>query len=179
MRRPWLLLAAALLPGAAAAAGHELSLGLTAVTLTNGGVYNVTTPRLGLEAAYAYELGSWRLGGGMRWAPAGRGALPLELFARALLTPHLGVWRPAVGPELGLSGLPIILPPQGGFPDDLSRQQAAQLGPAYVAVHAAPLRFAFQRFTLSALELQWGTSLNRPGSTLRLQLGLVHLGVLL
>ncbi|HZH15331.1 MAG TPA: hypothetical protein VE057_13350, partial [Archangium sp.] len=61
--------------------------------------------------------------------------------------------------------------------DDLSRQQAAQLGPAYVAVHAAPLRFAFRRFTVSALELQWGTTLNRPGSTLRLQFGLVHLGV--
>lgn len=174
--RPWLLLAAALLPGAAAA-GHDVSLGVTAVTLTNGGVYNVTTPRLGLEAAYAYELGSWRLGGGLRWAPSGRGNLPVEVYARALLSTHLGRWRPAVGPELGVSGLPIILPPEGGFPDDLSREQAAQLGPAYVAVHAAPLRFAFRRFTVSALELQWGTTLDRPGSTLRLQLGLVHLGV--
>ena len=174
--RSWLLLAAALLPGAAAA-GHDVSLGVTAVTLTNGGVYNVTTPRFGFDAAYAYELGDWRLGGGLRWAPSGRGNLPLEVYARALLSTHLGSWRPAVGPELGVSGLPIILPPEGGFPDDLSREQAAQLGPAYVAVHAAPLRFAFRHFTLSALELQWGTTLNKPGSTLRLQLGLVHLGV--
>jgi len=174
--RPWLLLAAALLPGAAAA-GQDVSLGVTAVTLTNGGVYNVTVPRLGLDASYAYELGSWRLGGGLRWAPAGRGNLPVELYARALLFTRLGRWQPAVGPELGVSGLPIILPPEGGFPDDLSRQQAAQLGPTYVAVHAAPLRFAFRRFTVSALELQWGTTLNRPGSTLRLQFGLVHLGV--
>lgn len=174
--RPWLLLAAALLPGAAAA-GHDVSLGVTAVTLTNGGVYNVTTPRLGLDAAYAYELGDWRLGGGVRWAPSGRGDLPVEVYARALLSTHLGRWRPAVGPELGVSGLPVILPPAGGFPDDHSVQQASRLGPAYVAVHAAPLRFAFRHFTLSALELQWGTTLNRPGSTLRLQLGLVHLGV--
>ncbi|HYO55009.1 hypothetical protein [Archangium sp.] len=176
--RSWLLLTAALLPGAAAA-GHDVSLGVTAVILTNGGVYNVTAPRFGLEAAYAYELGSWRLGGGLRWAPAGRGNLPVEVYARALLSARQGVWRPAVGPELGFSGLPIILPPEGGFPDDLSRQQAAQLGPAYMAVHAAPLRFAFRRFTVSALELQWGTTLDRPGSTLRLQLGLVHLGVTL
>jgi hypothetical protein len=176
--RPCLLLAAALLPGAAAA-GHDVSLGVTAVILTNGGVYNNTAPRLGVEAAYAHELGSWRLGGGLRWAPAGRGPLPVEVYARALLSPSLGVWRPAVGPELGLSGLSIIVPPEGGFPEDSSRQQAARLGPAYVAVHAAPLRLAFRRFTVSALELQWGTTLHRPGSTLRLQLGLVHLGVTL
>ncbi|AKI98970.1 hypothetical protein ATI61_106349 [Archangium gephyra] len=176
--RPWLLLTAVLFPGVAAA-GHDVSLGVTAVTLTNGGVYNVTTPRLGLDATYAYELGSWRLGGGLRWAPSGRGNLPVEVYARALLTPQLGRWRPAVGPELGVSGLPVILPPEGGFPDDLMRRQASQLGPAYVAVHAAPLRFDFRPFTVSALELQWGTTLNQPGATLRLQFGLVHLGVTL
>lgn len=177
--RPWLLLAAALLPGAAAADGHELSLGSTAVLLTNGGVYNVTAPRLGLEAAYAYGLGPWRLGGGVRWAPAGLGNLPLELYARALLTARLEHWQPSVGPELGLSGLPIIIAPTGGFPDDLSRRQAEALGPAYVAVHAEPLRFVFRRFTVSALALQWGTTLNHPGATLRLQLGLLNLGVTL
>lgn len=177
--RPWFLLAAVLLPGAAAAYGHDVSLGVTALTLTNGGSYNVTSPRLGLEAAYTHELGSWRLGGGVRWLPTGQGNLPLEVFARALLSTRLGVWRPAVGPELGLSGVPTIVPPRGGLPDDLSRWQSAKLGAAYVAVHAEPLRFIFDRFTVSALELQWGTTLNQPGATLRLQLGLVHLGVTL
>ncbi len=176
--RSWLLLAA-LLPGAAVASTQEVSLGTTAVLLTNGGSYNVTAPRLALEAAWSREAGSWRLGAGVRWAPAGRGAFPVELYARALLSTHLGSWRPAVGPELGLSGLPVILPPAGGFPEDLSERQSAQLGSAYVALHAVPLRFAFGRFTASALELQWGTSLNRPGSTLRLQLGLLHLGMTL
>ncbi|QRK10977.1 hypothetical protein JQX13_13430 [Archangium violaceum] len=174
--RPWLLLVAALLPGAAAA-GQDVSLGATALVLTNGGAYNVSDPRPGLEAAYAYELGSWRLGGGLRWLPSGPGSVPLEVYARALLSTRLGVWRPAVGPELGLSGAPIVIPPRGGFPEDHSRQQASQLGPVYVALHAEPLRFSFRRFTVSALALQWGTSLAAPGASLRLQLGLVHLGV--
>ena len=86
--RPWLLLSAMLVPGAAAA-GHDVSLGVTAVTLTNGGVYNVTTPRFGLDAAYAYELDNWRFGGGLRWAPSGQGNLPVEVYARALLTTQL------------------------------------------------------------------------------------------
>jgi hypothetical protein len=177
--RPWLLLAALLLPSAAAAAGHEVSLGVTAVTLTNGGAYNVVSPRLGLEAAWSGEFGSWRLGGGVRWVPAGSGSFPVEVFARALLGPRLGFWRPAVGPELGLSGLPIIIPSRVGLPNDYSSRQAEKLGPAYVALHAAPLCFAWRNFTASALELQWGTTLNQPGSTLRLQLGLLHLGMTL
>ncbi|WP_257461861.1 hypothetical protein [Archangium lipolyticum] len=177
--RSWFLLAAALLPGAAAAAGHEVSLGSTAVILSNGGTYNVRSPRFGFEAAYSKELGSWRLGGGVRWFPAGLGSVPAEVFARVLLGPRLGTWRPAVGPELGLSGLPVMVTPRNGYADDLTRHQSGQIGPAYVALHAAPLRFVFQRFTASALELQWGTPLSQPGSTLRLQLGLVHLGMTL
>jgi len=176
--RSWLLLTA-LLPGLAAASGHEVSLGSTALVLTNGGAYNVTAPRVALEAAWSLEAGAWRVGAGVRWAPAGQGSFPLELYARGLLSTRVGRWQPAVGPELGLSGLPVIRPPRGGFPEDLPERQAAQLGPAYVALHAVPLRFAFGRFTASALELQWGTSLNRPGSTLRLQLGLLHLGMTL
>jgi hypothetical protein len=176
--RSWLLLAA-LLPGAAVASTQEVSLGTTAVVLTNGGSYNFPAPRLSLEATWSREAGSWRLGAGVRWAPAGRGSFPVELYARALLSTRLGPWRPAVGPELGLSGLPVIRLPTNGLPGDLPERQAAQLGPAYVALHAVPLRFAFGRFTASTLELQWGTSLNRPGSTLRLQLGLLHLGMTL
>jgi hypothetical protein len=31
--------------------------------------------------------------------------------------------------------------------------------------------------TVSALELQWGTTFTPPGGTLRLQVGLLHVGV--
>ncbi|MFY0583823.1 hypothetical protein ACN28S_64510 [Cystobacter fuscus] len=83
-----------------------------------------------------------------------------------------------MGPEVGLSGLPVIIAPRG-LPDDLANAQARKLAPFYVAVHAQPLRFVFRSFSVSALELQWGTPINQPGSALRLQLGLLHLGVVL
>jgi len=176
--RSWLLLLAALLSGSAAASGHEVSLGSTSLTVNSGGIFNPAAPRWGLEAAYGREVDTWQFGGGARWAFT-RDAVPLELYARALLAPRLGVWTPAVGPELGFSGLPIVFPPRGGFPSGHADLEAAQLGPFYVAMHAAPLRFSFLHFTVSALELHWGTTLNAPGAMVRLQLGVLRLGVTL
>ncbi|WP_395854228.1 hypothetical protein [Cystobacter fuscus] len=176
--RSWLLLAA-LLPHVALASEHGLSLGATAVIFANG-VNNDFTPRPGLEAAYTYGRDAWRLGGGVRWVPRGGGSLPAEVYARVLLTPPSGTWRPAVGPEVGLSGLPAVLP---SFRDDLPREledeRLRRSRPFYIAVHAQPLRFVFRSFTVSALEVQWGTPIHQPGSALRLQFGLLHLGVVL
>jgi hypothetical protein len=54
------------------------------------------------------------------------------------------------------------------------------LTPVYVAVHAVPLRFhTFDRFALSFLELQIGTHVSPFGRYLRLQLGLLAVGVTL
>lgn len=175
--RPWMMLAAVLLPGMAAASGHELSLG--GALFSASGLSLALPYRPGLEAAYAYQLGTWRLGGGVRWNLGG-GEPPLEVYARAQLTADLGVWRPAVGPELGLSGLRLVAPATTGYPNDYPSTRAERFGPAYVAIHAAPLRFAFSRFTVSTLELHWGTQLTpRPGSLLRMQLGLLQVGVML
>jgi hypothetical protein len=176
--RHWLMLAAALLPGMAAASGHELSLGGT--LMSTSGLSLALPSRPGLEAAYAYERDAWRLGGGVRWSPTERGNPPLEVYARAQLSANLGIWRPSVGPELGLSGMAVVAPARNGFPDDYPDSRAERFGPAYVGIHAEPLRFAFRRFTVSALEFQWGTYLHPvPGSMLRMQLGLVRLGVTL
>jgi hypothetical protein len=176
--RHWLMLTAALLPGMAAASGHELSLGGT--LLSTSGLALALPSRPGLEAAYAYEFDVWRLGGGVRWSPTELGSPPLEVYARAQLSADLGVWRPAVGPEFGLSGISVVAPTRYGFPDDYADSRAERIRPAYVAIHAAPLRFAFRRVTVSALELHWGTHLRpQPGSLLRLQLGLFRLGVTL
>ncbi|WNG58279.1 hypothetical protein F0U59_28720 [Archangium gephyra] len=177
--RHWMMLAALLLPGMASASGHELSLGGN--LFSSSGLSLALPHRPGLEAAYAYETGSWRLGGGIRWnfSSAG-GNPPLEVYARAQLTAEMGVWRPAVGPELGLSGLRVVAASNTGFPPDYPDVRSRGFGLVYAAIHAAPLRFAFGRFTASALELQWGTLLTpRPGSLMRLQLGLLQVGVML
>ncbi len=176
--RHWLMLAAALFPGMAAASGHELSLGGT--LLSTNGLSLALPSRPGIEVAYAYDFDAWRLGGGVRWSPTERGDPPLEAYARAQLSANLGVWRPAVGPEVGLSGLAVVTPARYGLPRDYPDSRAELFGPAYVAIHAAPLRFAFRRVTVSALEVHWGTDLlPRPGSILRIQLGLARLGVTL
>ncbi|MCY1077883.1 hypothetical protein [Archangium lansingense] len=175
--RHWMMLVAALLPGMAAASGHELSLG--GALFSTSGLSLALPYRPGFEAAYAYQFDTWRLGGGVRWNLGG-GSPPLEVYARAQLTADMGVWRPAVGPELGLSGLRTVGPAPTGYPNDYQSTRAGLFGPAYVAIHAAPLRFAFGRFTASTLELHWGTLLTpRPGSVLRLQLGLLQVGVML
>ncbi|HYO68708.1 MAG TPA: hypothetical protein VEU33_21770 [Archangium sp.] len=177
--RHWMILAAVLLPGMASAAGHELSLG--GHLFSSSGLALALPNRPGLEAAYAYETGNWRLGGGLRWSfTAAGGNPPLEVYARAQLTANMGVWRPAVGPELGLSGLRVVGRPNTGFPPDYPDLRTGHFGPVYAAIHAAPLRFVFGRFTASTLELHWGTLLtSRPGSLLRLQLGLLQVGVML
>jgi hypothetical protein len=109
--------------------------------------------------------------------PRGAASVPLELYARALLSARWGSWMPAVGPELGLSGLSILEPRTTGLPEDIDALEGERLGNVYLAFHAAPLRFAVRGFTVSALELQWGTTFTPPGGTLRLQLGLLHVGV--
>ncbi|HEX5748904.1 MAG TPA: hypothetical protein VFZ09_21875 [Archangium sp.] len=179
MRHWMMMLATALLPGMASAAGHELSLGGN--LFSSSGMSLALPYRPGLEAAYAYETDNWRLGGGVRWSFSANGSNPpLEVYARAQFTANMGVWRPAVGPELGLSWMRVVAPANTGFPPDYPDTRTGLFGPAYAAIHAAPLRFAFGRFTASALELQWGTLLSRqPGSMLRLQLGLLQVGVML
>jgi hypothetical protein len=173
--RPWILLAA-LLPCVASAAGHEVSLGVT--TVSTSSFFRSTASRWGLDAGYAYGLGAWRLGGGVRLAlPRGAASVPLELYARALLSARWGSWMPAVGPELGLSGLSVLEPRTTGLPEDIDALEGERLGNVYLAFHAAPLRFAVRGFTVSALELQWGTTFTPPGGTLRLQVGLLHVGV--
>lgn len=173
----WLL--AALCVGAPAlAAGHEVSVG--AATLSTWDFLRPHTSRIAVDAAYVYRAERWLLGGGLRFAfPRDAAALPLELYGRALLVGRMGAWAPAVGPELGLTGLAVLSSDTWarGLPDDFQRRQAALLGPVYLSVHSAPLRFEFPAWTLSALELQVGANLPPLGASLRLQLDFLHVGV--
>ncbi|OJT19752.1 hypothetical protein BO221_36040 [Archangium sp. Cb G35] len=148
----------------------------------------LNSPYVGLEAAYRTPLateGRWNhvlVGGGLRVArkPALPEftdiTLPLEVFLQARLRARVGPWEPSVGPELGLSGMSVlyrrIIPAEGEDPQEQSR-----LSPFYFAIGAAPLRFHFGRFTVSALEFHVGTVSFPHNSAVRLQLGLLHGGI--
>jgi hypothetical protein len=130
-----------------------------------------------LEAAVEHRLRpAWTAAAGARVA---LGPTRPEGFLRLSAAPVLGRWRPAVGLELGVAGGDRFS--EG---DLLLREFRAaaeeDANPAYVAVHAAPLRFRFRdRLRLSVLEVQVGTQLGNFGRTVRLQLGLLSAGVAL
>ena len=117
-----------------------------------------------------------------RWtagARLGLGAWSSEAFGRFSAALSFGTFSPTAGIELGLSAR---------ADDDtanklLSEGRASsreQLVPAYVALHAAPLRFAlFERYRLSALELQIGTHFVPFGRFVRLNVQLISIGVAL
>lgn len=117
---------------------------------------------------------SWGVLAGLRV-----GLLPARVdgFGRLELTPASGVWRPVAGVELGLTS-------RGHYEDgsglvgELARSSREALIPLYIAMVAAPLRFALgSRWTLSVAELHLGTHLDPPGRYVRLQLGFFTLGV--
>ena len=117
-----------------------------------------------------------------RWtggARLGMGAWSSEAFGRLSAALSFGVFSPAAGIELGVSA-------RGD--DDTGAKLLAegrassreQLFPAYVALHAAPLRFALlEHYRLSVLELQLGTHLTPFGRFARLNVQLISIGVVL
>ncbi len=178
------LLPAAMLlatPALAQSANHQLSLGVG--SLNYASFQRASAGFTVLEAAYHRPVGqegpwrSLRVGGGVRTGlPAAASHLPLEGFVQVQLTAKVGPWEVAAGPELGLSGFGKLV--DTPLPaEELDAIEEGLLGPAYVAFHAAPLRFHFNWLSVSALELSVGTSLSSPGTALRLHLGLLRLGV--
>ncbi len=177
-----LLLQAAPGPGASLdRSAHRLTLGVTSVDYD--AVFRATADPLVAELSYGYvPSGRWaplELGGGLRLTRARPGVrVPGEVFVRARLEARFGTfaWRPAAGPEVGLSGLLVPGPRTDAFPEDLDQVEARRLSPLYLSVDLAPLRFFFRGFTLSAMELSLGAPLFPSGTALRTELGLVSLG---
>lgn len=182
----WVALAAALVTPAAHAdtvvpSENRLTVGLT--SLSFGSFFRGTPSAYALEAGYGFlRPGGFplELGGGLR-ASTGRAgvAVPLEVFGRARFIGQLGYWEPAVGPELGWSGLSALSPRRDGLPEDLDRVEAGRLSAVYFSFDAAPLRFRFGRFTASAFELSVGSTVWPLGSAVRTEFGLLHLGYVL
>ncbi|MFY0565969.1 hypothetical protein ACN28E_19280 [Archangium lansingense] len=166
---------------AEAAPRHEVSAGLS--TMFQMGTFRPSPNFMLVEVAglrtVAEEgpLSALQFGGGLRvgW-PSAQQQLPLEGFLRVQLGAKLGFWQPAGGLELGLTGFnqrlytPVL-------PDNqLEPLEDETLGPAYGSFTMSPARFQVGRFQLSALQLHLGTGLKTPGSSVRVQLGLVSIG---
>lgn len=161
---------------------HELSLGVGSLGYTSfrRSSESITT----LEAAYSQRLGSeglgrgLRLGGGLRtgW-PVANTHVPIEAFARAQLLARWGFFEAAVGAELGVTGFAKLFKPPFVLPVDLNALEDSRMSPVYVSFIASPVRLHFGPVLVSALELGLGTGVPFFGEAVRLQLGLVRLGV--
>lgn len=162
---------------------NEISVGANLMTLTRAP--SLVMPITTAEVAYhrSFDLAGrpemLRVGAGARLATEWRGlTVPAEAFARAQLVAPVGPWKPALGVELGVSGLTRLFRAQEGteYPSDLVDSVEPSLSPVYVAAVAAPLRFQFGRFTVSAAELQIGSTVTDLDGSLRLQFGLLQIG---
>ena len=142
-------------------------------------------PRLGLGASFSQPLGSarplapWSIQAGLRAAlPSTSAPLPLELYVRPQLRAELGWWEPAVGLELGVSGLTGLMASRTSALDFHNLVQGL-ISPFYLAFTIAPLRLRLGTFRASVLELSLGSTLWPLGAAGRLQLDLLSAGVAL
>ncbi len=160
---------------------NELSLGVTTFSYLS---YMRPSPGfMAVEGAFHRRVaseGPWstlRIGGGLRTGMPAGANFPLEGFVEARLSARIGRWEAEVGPEVGVSGFAKLLVPQLLPWDEVRALEDARFGPAYVAFSAAPMRLHFGRVVASALELHLGTSVSSFGSAIRMQVGLLRVGV--
>lgn len=166
----WIIGFPAMLQAQPEAQPPAISAGASAILYQSG---FATQSGLGAELALQgplFQQTDWQLGLRMGLDPV----LP-EAFGRILLGQQIGRWRPAIGLEIGITG-------RARFEDGNSllletrRAMVKDIGPVYLAVHAAPLSFCLNsRWRISALEVDFGSHLDHLGRTLRLQLGLLSL----
>lgn len=152
-----LLLGAAPSAVAAGPHAHEVSFAVSTLQYTS---YLRPGPALAVfEARYRQAVGahgiaqSLFLAGGLR-AGTERFAvrLPLEGFVQAELAGRIGFWESAVGFEGGVGGFGQL--PERFLPaliEDTIEQ--SRVSPFFLGIEAAPLRFRYQRATVSVFEV--------------------------
>lgn len=119
-------------------------------------------------------VGAWRWGLGAR---LGLGPARPEGFVRILAAPGVDRWEPMVGVELGVTGRSDFSQ-EDRVLSELTEASIRDLSPFYVAFQAMPLSFRFsERFRVSALEFQVGTHVTPMGRVVRLNLGLLMIGM--
>ena len=128
---------------------HRFTLGVAQIGYSSF-FRSASDPWVG-EASWGWlvrpDVLSAEVGGGLRFTARREGVdVPLEAFVRARFEAELfGYWRPAAGPELGVSGLARFSPRADLLPSDLDVQEARRLSPFYAGIDVAPLRFRFGR----------------------------------
>ncbi|HLL53531.1 MAG TPA: hypothetical protein VK447_08300 [Myxococcaceae bacterium] len=179
---------AALLVGFAASAEpadapNEVGVGVTSITYSS--FLRDSRTVTGPELSYSRRLGQHglsravRVGGGLRIASSPDVSVPVEGFGQAQLTARFGNWEAAVGLELGVTGFARLIPPVRSRSYEMLAFEEQRLTPLYLLVGAAPLRWHFGRFSVSALEVHLGSSLPSLGAALRMQVRFVGVGVTL
>lgn len=172
-----LVLAATLLsldssPPNAPVAPLEVSTG--AGVLLNLSPYAASSSVAWEVALHGPVTSAWRWGGGSR---LGISPPRAEGFVQFLAAPRFDSWRPSAGIELGVTA-------RNEFRSDdrlLREARAASLdgiSPWYVGFNATALSFrAWDRLHVSALELHVGTHVAPLGRLVRLQIGIVSIGM--
>jgi hypothetical protein len=124
------------------------------------------TLTLPVARSYAWSAG----------ARLGLDPVATEVFGRVVAVPQLGIWRPAVGVELGVTA-------RGNFDSGpLSRREMrrpieAEMKPYYLAIHASVLSFDLGKGWRIALgEFRVGSHLVPMGKFVRLEFGYFTLG---
>lgn len=161
---------------------QELSVGAT--SLSYASFYSLSPTTIAAEVSYNRALGTEGLlsrvlvGGGLRGSlPSKMMSMPLEVYLQARLTARLGIWEGAVGPEVGVSGMAVLYPLVGD--NDGGQREDELVGPVYVGLGAAPLRFHLGRVLLSALEFNFSASAPDTGSASGVRVTLLRVGVTL
>lgn len=170
---------------------NELSIGVA--SLGYSGFFRASSGILTGTLVYHRALGPeaetpLRVGGGVRFgqapqSPTGAVRFPLEFFVTAQLQARLQLgpvsWEPAVGPELGLSGLADLGWGRAALPEDLYILEQERAGPFYLGFTAEVLRFRWSWLTVSAAGFTLATGLSPPGATIRTELSYLRVGVVL
>lgn len=103
--------------------------------------------------------------------------IPLEAFVRGEWSNSLGYYQPSLGLELGLSAYTLFNPTPRGIPDSSYQSEAESTSPVYLSWCAAPIRFAYKRWSVSVLEIHLGTLLPNALQIARLEVGLLNFGM--
>jgi hypothetical protein len=136
-------------------------------------MYTVIQDSPGAEASI-----TGRIAGPFDWQTGLRIGLDntgIEGFVRGNISQKFNSWEPYAGLELGLTGR-AQFDVKEGLMSETNRAMMKSISPVYMAFHIAPLRFKMNKWSLSFMEVSFGSHLNEPGRTLRLQVGWLTAG---